>query len=85
MTAHVKLSELEDVVEAMEYPLDRDDVLDAHGDLRILLADGEVTVRDVLADSTTQRFENATDLASELFAFLPREAVGEPYQSEGEG
>jgi hypothetical protein len=85
MRESVKLSELDAVIDDIHYPTDREGVLDSYGELRLQLADGEVTVQEVLSDSSVTRFENATDLASEVFAFLPREAVGEPYQSEGDG
>ncbi|MFC6951259.1 DUF5789 family protein [Halorubellus litoreus] len=85
MQESVKLGELDAVIDDLHYPTDRDGVLDSYGELRLQLADGEVTVREVLSESSVTRFENATELASEVFAFLPREAVGEPYQAEGEG
>lgn len=85
MPKSVKLSELDAAIDDHDYPTDREDVLDSYGELRLQLADGEVTVQEVLSDSSVTHFENASDLASELFAFLPREAVGEPYQSEGDG
>ncbi|WP_227134875.1 DUF5789 family protein [Halorubellus salinus] len=85
MRDSVKLSELDAAIDDIDYPTDRDDVLDSYGELRLQLADGEVTVEEVLSDSSVTHFESASELASEVFAFLPREAVGEPYQSEGDG
>ena len=36
-------------------------------------------------DVPTERSESADDPEAELHKVLPREAVGEPFQSEGEG
>lgn len=85
MRDSVKLSELDAAIDDLDYPTDREDVLDSYGELRLQLADGEVTVQEVLSESSVTEFDSASELASEVFAFLPREAVGEPYQSEGDG
>ncbi len=85
MTRTVKLSETSAVFDSLEYPVDRDAAAAQLEDVTLLLADGERNLGDLVAESTSDRFESATDLESELNNVLPREAVGEPYQSEGEG
>ena len=85
MTRRVKLSESSGVFESLEYPLDRTAAATELDGVTLLLADGERNLGELIAESPADRFESAADLASELNNVLPREAVGEPYQSEGEG
>ncbi len=54
-------------------------------DVTLLLADGERNLGSLIEASDAERFESTDDLGSELHNVLPREAVGEPFQSEGEG
>lgn len=81
----VKLSHLVPLLDDLEYPLTREAVLEECEDVTLLLADGEVDLDDVVAESSDTVFDSADDLVSEVMSLLPRHAVGEPYQSEGEG
>ncbi|WP_265110285.1 hypothetical protein [Halosolutus halophilus] len=85
MATEVKLSEMESTLEALDYPIACEEAADELGTVTLLLADGERNLGNLVADSTADRFESAADLQSELHNVLPREAVGEPFQSEGEG
>jgi hypothetical protein len=51
----------------------------------LLLADGTENLGDLIAGSDGETFESPDDLNNEVMNLLPRHAVGEPYQSEGEG
>lgn len=81
----VTLNELTDVLEDLSYPVSKRTVEEELGDTRLQLADGETTIDETLELVGTNRFDSENELESELFGALPREAVGEPYQSEGEG
>ncbi|WP_222919970.1 hypothetical protein [Natrinema sp. SYSU A 869] len=81
----VKLSHIESVLEDLEYPITQDEAAAELGDVTLLLADGERNLGSLIEQSGSDRFESMDDLESELNNVLPREAVGEPYQSEGEG
>ena len=81
----VKLSHLVTVVEDLDYPITREAVEEECGDVTLLLADGKVELADVVADSSETVFDSMRDLVSEIMSHMPRHAVGEPYQSEGEG
>lgn len=85
METSVKLGDLETVLADLEYPVDRERAVDALDDVTLRLADGEIGLGDVVADSSEDRFESMDDLGGEVRNLLPRRAVGEPYQSEGEG
>lgn len=82
MTRTVKLNELDAYLSTFSYPLGVDEAADADATLR--LADGETTIGRVLGDSTATRFDSAEELAHELLMLLPRRAVGEPFQSDGD-
>jgi hypothetical protein len=50
----------------------------------LLRADGETNLGDAVRGCESERFADAEELESELYAFRPVEAVGEPGQSEGD-
>ena len=81
----VKLSRVESVLDDLEYPVSNEEAAREFDDVTLVLADGERNLGDLIANSSDDRFESMDDLESELHNVLPREAVGEPYQSEGEG
>lgn len=85
MNRDVKLNELEAVLGELEYPVDRDEAAEAFSDVTLLLADGTENLGQLVAESSDDRFESPDDLDEEVRNLLPRHAVGEPYQSEGEG
>jgi hypothetical protein len=81
----VKLSRIESVLEDLEYPVTNDQAAAELEGVTLLLADGERNLGALIERNDSDRFESMDDLESELNNVLPREAVGEPYQSEGEG
>ncbi|QLK25033.1 hypothetical protein HYG81_13075 [Natrinema zhouii] len=83
--SEIKLSRIESVLEDLEYPVTNDRAAAELEDVTLLLADGERNLGALIERSDSDRFESMDDLESELNNVLPREAVGEPYQSEGEG
>ena len=85
MGSEVKLSRIEDTLETIEYPIDRESASAAFSDVTVLLADGERNLGHLIEETSPEAFRSVEDLESELNNTLPREAVGEPYQSEGEG
>lgn len=85
MDEHVRLNELEGTLAELEYPISRAAVVELCADVTIELADGRKTVGAVIDESNQDTFASVDELASEVYNLLPRHAVGEPYQSEGEG
>ena len=85
MTQDVKLNGLVNVLEDLEYPISQDEAVEQCDDVTLILADGEENLGEIVADSNGERFASMDDLETEVFNLLPRHAVGEPYQSEGEG
>jgi len=80
----VKLSRIETVLAGLEYPITTDRAAADLADTTLLLADGERNLGALIERSGSDRFESVEDLWTELNNVLPREAVGEPYQSEGD-
>lgn len=84
MNQVVKLNELETILTNIEYPISRDTLIDEYGDTTIQLADGTVDLDTIIHESSTERFLSTDDVTNELMSLLPRNAVGEPFQSEGD-
>lgn len=85
MGREVKLNDLGPILDAFEYPIARDAVAKNCADVTLELADGEENLGALIEQSTEDQFESADDLVNEILGLLPQHAVGEPYQSEGEG
>lgn len=81
----VKLGELETVLADLDYPVSREAAVDAFDDVILVLAEGEQHLGDLLAESGDDTFESMGDLEEEVLNLLPRNAVGEPYQTGAEG
>jgi len=81
----VKLNALQDNLDELDYPLSREAAREQCEDVVLVLADGEEPLPAVLDSSSETSFGSAEELTAEVFSLLPRRAVGEPYQSEGEG
>lgn len=84
MARRVHLNELDSVVDGLEYPLTPEEAATECEDVTLLLADGEAQFDEVITQSSDDRFVSPDDLTSELMSLLPRHAVGEPYQSDGD-
>ncbi len=81
----IKLSRVEDALAKLTYPVTRADAASELENVTLLLADGETNLGGVIEDTYSKRYESVEDLETSLFTVLPVEAVGEPFQSEGEG
>lgn len=84
MEAEIKLNRIETVFSALEYPVAPPAVTDACGDTVVRLAEGTVRVGDVVERSDADAFTSSEDLEEEFMSLLPRRAVGEPFQSDGD-
>ena len=85
MARTVKFSHVNEPLESLEYPVERSTAADELSDVTVELADGKENLGELVSETDSDTFETSNDLQSELHNTLPREAVGEPYQSEGEG
>lgn len=85
MTREVKLNQLETVLSEFDYPVSRESVVGECDDVTLVLADGTENLGALVAESSDDAFDSMDELTNEIMSLLPRHAVGEPYQSEGEG
>ncbi|WP_227355462.1 DUF5789 family protein [Haladaptatus salinisoli] len=85
MAREVKLNHVESVLRELSYPISREDAAERFDDVTLVLAEGEKNLGEHVSQMSDAEFESADDLENEVFNNLPRRAVGEPYQSEGEG
>lgn len=85
MPRRVKLNHVVELLDEGTYPMSNDEARSRFEDVTLVYADGEERLTAVLDRSNEKRHESADELASELYANFPVEAVGEPGQAEGEG
>ena len=83
MDENVKLSRLESTLESHSWPASQSDLVAAYTDTRVLYADGEDDLGELIAGVDQERFESAADLYVALQNVIPVAAVGEPGQSDG--
>jgi len=84
MTESIRLNRIGTVFSGLSFPVSPSRVTSECGDLTVRLADGSVTVGEVIQQSGTDRFTSSDDLELEFLNLLPRSAVGEPFQSDGD-
>lgn len=84
MEETIKLNRIGTAFGDLDYPATPDAVAEACDEVVVRLAEGAVGVDEVIAGSTAAEFASSGDLELEFLSLLPREAVGEPYQSDGD-
>lgn len=84
MEREIQFKNVATVLDEIEYPVERTAAAESVSDVTLVLADGEAPLADLLSRTEVETFESAADVESELHNVLPRGAVGEPYQSEGD-
>lgn len=84
MPHRIRLNRIGEVFDHLEFPSSPTAVAAQCGDIVVELAEGEVSLGTTIRDSTATEFTSAGDLEAEFMSLLPRHAVGEPYQSDGD-
>lgn len=84
MSREVKLNQLETALDSLDYPCTHNAAVSAGNDVVLALAGGRTKLSDVIARSSDNVYETQEELTLEILNLLPRLAVGEPYQSEGD-
>lgn len=84
MTRTIKLNQIDTVLTTLEYPIAPSGVARECEDVTVRLADGDVNLGETMEESTATGFASAEELRMELMSRLPRRAVGEPFQSDGD-
>jgi len=81
----IKTTELGEHLERYEYPVSRADAAEQCSGVTVRMAEGEDDLGDLVAGASRESYDSAEELLVDVQNRLPRNAVGEPYQSEGEG
>lgn len=84
MTREVKLNQLDSALKSIDYPCTHETAVSEGNDITLALVGGRATLSDVIARSSDDMYETQEELTLEILNLLPRLAVGEPYQSEGD-
>ena len=84
MTREIEFRNISTVLDDIEYPLAQSAAVAEFSDVTLVLADGEADLGELISATTNETFESPGDLKTALHNVLPRRAVGEPYQSEGD-
>lgn len=84
MDQEVHLKDIGDVLSQLDYPTDRSTAIDELGETTVRLADGRINLGEVIERTGSEQYNRSGDLRAAIHAALPRRAVGEPYQSEGD-
>lgn len=85
MAREIKLNELDGLLADLDYPTTKAAAADDCADVTLVLADGTENLGETVGRSDHGTFGSADELKNEVLNLLPRRAVGEPFQSEGEG
>ncbi|MCU4717645.1 DUF5789 family protein [Halapricum hydrolyticum] len=84
MEDSVRLKDVETAIDPQDLPLTRVQAERAFADVTLELADGTVSFGETIGRSHAETFDTVEELVTELYTHLPRRAVGEPFQSEGD-
>jgi hypothetical protein len=84
MVREIEFGEISTLLDDIEYPLARSAAAEEFSDVTLVLADGKADLGTLISETTNETFESASDIETALHNVLPRRAVGEPYQSEGD-
>lgn len=84
MSRKIKFSDISAVLDEFDYPIERMTASNELADVRLVLADGETNLGTLISETAPASFASSADMESELHNVLPRKAVGEPYQSDGD-
>jgi hypothetical protein len=82
--SELKLNTVIEQFERLDYPLDRETAAERFAGSTLLLADGQRDLGSLIGRTHASQFTSAEDLFVELQTVLPIEAVGEPFQSDGD-
>jgi hypothetical protein len=80
----VRLNRIDSVFSTLQYPTTPSQVAADCEGVVVELSEGSVDLAETVRSSDADEFSSADDLGLEFMSLLPRHAVGEPYQSEGD-
>lgn len=84
MSQEISLHDLPDALDDLTYPIDRTEAAVQFDGIALRLADGEADLAGLIRETPQSCYDSSDELMSDLHTTLPRKAVGDPYQSEGD-
>lgn len=84
MGREIEFGNISTLLNDSEYPLAQSAAVREFSDVTLVLADGKADLGKLISETTNETFESASDIETALHNVLPRRAVGEPYQSDGD-
>jgi hypothetical protein len=84
MHREVRLNRIATVLSELDYPTTPAAVAAECRGIQVELADGVVDLGETIRESHASTFVSPEDIELEFMSLLPRHAVGEPFQSEGD-
>ncbi|MEA5389479.1 hypothetical protein VB773_22485 [Haloarculaceae archaeon H-GB2-1] len=82
----MEFGQLEGELESHDYPTTADALIDAYGDYELSLADGSVTLREVLgSQSDDVRYDDPESVRQSIFNMVGEQAVGRKDYSDRGG
>lgn len=67
-----RLGDLDEVLEAQEYPITTDELVEAYGDYEIETQGGTESLEEVLASTNNQTYDSADDVRSRILGLIHR-------------
>ena len=80
----VRLNRVNTVLSEIGYPISPAEAARECEDVVLELAEGTVNLSETIRESHEDQFISPENLELEVMGLLPRSAVGEPFQSEGD-
>jgi len=84
MGRKIEFGNISTLLDDVAYPLEQSAAAEEFSDVTLVLADGKADLGKLISETPNETFESASDIETALHNVLPRRAVGEPYQSEGD-
>jgi hypothetical protein len=84
MMREIEFSNISTLLDDVDYPLAQSAATAEFSDVTVVFADGKADLAKLISETTKETFQSSSDIETALHNVLPRGAVGEPYQSEGD-
>lgn len=78
----MRLNGTEDLIDGYEYPVTSEELIEAHGDHEIELADGSETLKAVLERLGSETYQGPQDLRNAVFTGVSHQAIGRRFYSD---
>lgn len=78
----VEFGELDEQLEAVEYPITAEELIERHGDQTLEMSGGSQTLGEILEPVGDQEFVSTEEAHQTIVSFVDREAVGRPRYSD---